>query len=29
LGAYNTGRPVVNQYALNISNFDTGKLFKW
>jgi soluble lytic murein transglycosylase-like protein len=28
LGAYNTGRPIVNQYALNISNFDTEKLFK-
>jgi soluble lytic murein transglycosylase-like protein len=28
LGAYNTGRPVINQYALNISNFDTQTLFK-
>jgi soluble lytic murein transglycosylase-like protein len=28
LGAYNTGRPVINQYALNISNFNTQTLFK-
>ena len=28
LGAYNTGRPVINQYALNIANFDAQTLLK-
>ena len=28
LGAYNTGRPIVNQYALNITNFDAQTLLK-
>lgn len=26
LGAYNTGRPIINQYALNISNFQPQNL---
>ena len=28
LGAYNTGRPIINQYALSIANFNTETLLK-
>ena len=28
LGAYNTGKPIINQYALNIAEFDAQTLLK-
>lgn len=28
LGAYNTGKPIINSYAINIANFNAETLFK-